>query len=151
MFNNNHTTNTTLVLQPCCIFTIVGHPSIHFKQKAYALAHKLTRTCCATSSNCNWNSSNMPPITYESFLDKCAFYLLPGVRSQLTAMPHNTCNQTALNRCPVSHLRRTYRVLHEHMFEERQKPQRNETARSLVANESSRSCPQTVHNTRYIT
>ena len=34
--------------------------------------------------------------------------------------------QSSLNRCSVSHLKRTYRVFHEHTIEERQKTQRNE-------------------------
>ena len=46
-------------------------------------------------------------------------HLHPGVRSQLTHMPR-------LNRCVLSHPQRTYRVLHEHMFERRQK-KHNET------------------------
>ena len=47
--------------------------------------------------------------------------------------------QSRLRRCSVSHLKRTYRVLHEYMIEERQKTQRNEIARTFIANQCSHS------------
>ena len=70
--------------------------------------------------------------------------LLPVVWSQPSPLPQHM--QSSVNRCSVSHLRRTYRVLHEHMFEERQKTRRNEFGKSLIANESSHSCSQTAQH-----
>ena len=70
--------------------------------------------------------------------------LLRGVWSQLTPLPQHM--QSRLHRCSVSHLKRTYRVFHELMFEEWQNTQRNEIARSLIASECSHSCHQTAQH-----
>ena len=45
-------------------------------------------------------------------------HLHPGVLSQLTHLPQHM--QWRLNRCSLSHLWRTYRVLHEHKLDEKQ-------------------------------
>ena len=146
MFNNN-TTNTTLVVQPCCAFTVDVQPSSHPKTvhvhlttnwlETATTANVATRRPTAVRSCPTWLRPR------EKTLGASA-HLLPVVRSQPTTLPQHM--QSRLHRCSVSHLRRTYRVLHEHMFEKRQKTQRNKIARSLIANDCSHLCARTAQH-----
>ena len=90
-------------------------------------------TCCDMSSKKNnWNSSHVSPFKWIRSWDKCTF---TSKCPAATVAPATQHMQSRLTRCHLSHLKRTYHVLHEHMVEER-KTQRNEKVRSLIANES---------------
>ena len=91
-------------------------------------------TCCDMSSKKNnWNSSHVSPFKWIRSWDKCTF---TSKCPAATVAPATQHMQSRLTRCHLSHLKRTYHVLLEHMVEEKQKTQRNEMVRSLIANES---------------
>ena len=118
LFKTHSETTTTpqiqLFVQSYCIFTAVGQPSIHFKQKLAHLPNYLETVTTAHVATRRPTAIGIRPTHDRTRTTTLStnVHSLPSVWSQLTVMPQHM--QSRLNRWSVSHLRRTYSVLHEH-------------------------------------
>ena len=123
-----NTRHTTLVFMLCCYCRCVAFKS--FQNCKYALDNELTRDrnnckCRAMSSNCKWNSSHISPFRYQSSQNKCTLTCGCLVATDTPAPAHAIMPPSMV----LSHPRRTYAVVQEHMVEEQQKKKhRNEIA-----------------------